>query len=283
VLVGAALADYHDCYCPYAYGGGVVYNYGYGGYYRGAAVYGPYGGAGAAGYYNPSTGAWARGAYRYGPAGSVSVRSGYNPFTDTYGARAVVRTPYGSSGRFYAERGNQAVWGGHETGPRGTVGWAQGSEGGAIIHGAGVAGQGTLAKDKEGNLYVGKDGNVYKRGTDGSWSKYDGGWQPVSSRETGATPATRPTSRTQTRPAEATGTAPAIEPRTREGRPAPTEPVGERARPTPSGGASREAGAGAWQQQLDRDAFARARGDRNATFAGSAGRGLRGGGGFRRR
>ena len=64
-----------------------------------------------------------------------STTAATNPFTDTYAAQARVNTPYGSAGRFYAERGDQAVWGGSRSNSQGTVGWAQGSEGGAIVAG----------------------------------------------------------------------------------------------------------------------------------------------------
>jgi len=182
MLIGAALADdcfdcgpwYYSYHCHgafYSYGCGAVYGWGYGGYCRAGYAYGPYGGAGAAGWYNPSTGAYARGAGRYGPYGSAGVREAYNPHTDTYFAQARVNTPYGSSGRFYAERGGNEVWGGHESGARGTVAWAQGDQGQGIIGADPRRGQGFVAKDKEGDLYAGHDGNVYK--------KDENGWHPV--------------------------------------------------------------------------------------------------------
>ncbi len=180
LLVGAAINN--NCYycwpAPYyySYGCGAHYHYGYGGYYNAAHHYGPYGGA-AGGYaaYNPYTGTYSRGAYAYGPAGgSASVRQAYNPYTDTYAARATRNTPYGSSGRFYAEQGNKSAWGGHESGARGTVGWAENSKGGQAVAWDTARGQGAVAKDKNDNMYVGKDGNVYKRDSNGNWSSPTG-------------------------------------------------------------------------------------------------------------
>lgn len=212
MLVGAAIANNNNCYycrpppCYYSYGCGARYHYGYGGYYRAAHYsYGPYGGAGRGASYNPYTGTYARGAYAYGPNGSASVRQAYNPYTDTYAARANVNTKYGSSGRFYAEQGNKSVWGGHESGARGTVGWAESSKGGAAVGWDTKNGQGAVAKDKNGNVYVGKDGNVYKKDSNGGWSQNSGnGWDSVNkpagtprTQTTGAsTPSARPSSST---------------------------------------------------------------------------------------
>ena len=185
VAVGALLANDWDDDCQrwhvsyhchthyYAYGCGAVYHHGYGGYYRSARVYGPYGGAGRSAYFNPATGAWARGGYRYGPQGSAFARAGYNPFTDTFAARANVKTPYGSAGRFYVERDGQSIQGGHRTQGDKAVGWVEGSEGGKIVAGKSDDHQGVIAKDRNGNIYVGKDGKVYKREEGGGWSGRD--------------------------------------------------------------------------------------------------------------
>ena len=183
MLVGAAIAEnecfgcgpwfygYHCPCCYFSYGCGAVYHGGAGGYYRYAQYCGPFGGAGAGAIYNPSTGGYARGAYRYGPYGAAGAREAYNPHTDTYFAQAGVKTPYGSSGRFYAEHNGNEVWGGHESGPRGTVGWAQGNQGQGIIGADTRGGQGFVAKDKQGDFYAGHDGKVYRKDANG--------WQPV--------------------------------------------------------------------------------------------------------
>ncbi len=179
VLIGAAIND--DCYscwpAPYlySYGCGAHYHYGYGGYYNAAHHYGPYGGAGGYAAYNPSTGTYSRGAYAYGPAGgSASVRQAYNPYTDTYAARATRQNAYGSSGRFYAEQGNRSAWGGHESGARGTVGWAQNNQGGKAVGWDTAHNQGVAVKGKNDNMFVANDGNIYKRDSSGNWSSPTG-------------------------------------------------------------------------------------------------------------
>jgi hypothetical protein len=153
-----------------------MYHYGYGGYYAAASrYYGPYGGAGRYAAYNPYTGTYSRGAYVYGPAGSsAAVRQAYNPYTDTYAARASINTPYGSSARFEAERGNNSVWGGHESTSRGTLAWAENSKGEQVAAWDTRNSQGVVAKDRNGNVYVGHDGEVYKRSDNGNWDNAQG-------------------------------------------------------------------------------------------------------------
>ena len=69
---------YGGIYRPYypTYGYSAWYNPWTGSYGRGAAVYGPYGGAGVGARYNPATGTYARGAAAYGPYGGAAVGSG---------------------------------------------------------------------------------------------------------------------------------------------------------------------------------------------------------------
>lgn len=209
VVAGVILVDdddywyyhYHTAY--FSYGCGVYYSYYHGGYYcAGYGCYGPYGGAGAWAAYNPETGVYARGAYRYGPAGTASVRQAYNPWTGNYGARVNVNTPYGSWGRSVVTNGEDWAKAGHRVGPGGGVAGVVTSEGTGVIAGRGRYGEGTaVAKNKEGDVYVGHDGNIYRRDSDGGWSKRDDGqWNPVES----AKPATRPREMEgRTRPTEA--------------------------------------------------------------------------------
>jgi len=209
VVAGVILVDdddywyyhYHTAY--FSYGCGVYYSHYHGGYYcAGYGCYGPYGGAGAWAAYNPETGGDARGAYRYGPAGTASVRQAYNPWTGNYGARVNVNTPYGSWGRSVVTNGDDWAKAGHRPGPGGGVAGGVTSEGAGVIAGRGRYGEGAaVAKNKEGDVYVGHDGNIYRRDSDGGWSKRDDGqWNPVE----GAKPATRPREmEDRTRPTEA--------------------------------------------------------------------------------
>jgi hypothetical protein len=189
VVVGAILADddscwtyhYHAAY--FSYGSGVFYSHYHGGYFHATSVrYGPYGGAGAWAAYNPASGVYSRGAYRYGPAGSAMARQAYNPWTGNYAAQVKVDTPYGSWGRSVVTNGDEWAKAGHRSGPNGTTAGVITSEGSGIVARNGDRGNGVVvAKDKEGDVYVGHDGNIYRRDDDGNWNKRnDNAWDPVA-------------------------------------------------------------------------------------------------------
>ena len=192
---------------PYSYGFRATYNPYTGTYGRQARVYGPYGGAGRGAAYNPATGAYARGRSAWGPYGGVGEAMAYNPRT---GSRAYARTAQsGYSGAteaagYNARTGNYgatrqghdayAQWGqsvvgnndnwartGHYTDENGTRYGFKTSEG---ARGAGFQGEdgnrGAIGKSKEGDLYVGQDGNVFKKEGD-NWYQRDGGdWNSVT-------------------------------------------------------------------------------------------------------
>ncbi len=149
----------------YGYGSGMRYRYGHG-YYRGGRPrhYGPYGGIGGRAGYNPRTGRYYRGGYARGPYGSAFSRSSYSPYSNRRISHAGVRTPYGSWGKSVSRKSNN---------------WAkagQRSRGGKTI--AGVRGPGGRAAKGKNNLFVGKNGGVYRH--DGkNWSKNSGkkGWK----------------------------------------------------------------------------------------------------------
>ncbi len=198
----------------YSYGWGARYDYHHGGYYRGGHVaYGPYAGGGAGVAYNPRTGTYARGAYAYGPGGSAAAGRAYNPYTGTRAAGARVDAAYGSAGRAaaynpntgaraagarvdtaYGSAGRAAAYNpntgnaaraGYRDTERGTAAGVQTNRGtGAAAvrsdSGAGAAawdtnhGQGAVAKDRQGNVYASRDGNVYKKDSSGGWSSPSG-------------------------------------------------------------------------------------------------------------
>ncbi len=174
--------DYYYHYGPpyWGYGCAAHYDYYNGGYVRAASYYGPYGGAGRAASYNPATGTYQRAAYAYGPNGSAYARGAYNPYTGGYAGHAEVNTPYGSWGRTVVGQGDQWAQAGHRSNAAGATGGIRTSEGtGIIAHKNKITGDsGAIAKNKYGDVYVGHDGNVYKRDSSGDWSKYDGdnGW-----------------------------------------------------------------------------------------------------------
>jgi hypothetical protein len=179
---------YYPAYFPHypTYGYGARYNPWTGSYGRGAAVYGPYGGAGVGARYNPRTGTYARGAAAYGPYGARGAAQAYNPRTGAYGATRQGSNVYGSWGATGVSRGDQwastarvtsNVTGATTRATRTSAGSAavsrRGPQGGAVVGTSGASGS--------GEVYAGRDGNVYRKQGD-SWQKYDnGGW-------TGATP-----------------------------------------------------------------------------------------------
>jgi len=174
ILVGAALDNDDCCWsyrypsCYFSYGCGAAWSGGHGGYVCGVSHYGPYGGAGRAAAYNPATGVYSRAGYVHGPRGAAGYRTAYNPSTGVAAGRAGGATPYGSWGRSAVTNGDEWVRGGHKSTARGTVGAIQGSEGRAAVTAQGRFGNGaTVARDKDGDYYASKDGNVYKKGDDG--------------------------------------------------------------------------------------------------------------------
>ena len=173
----------------YGWGGGYPYyyphypSYGYGGYYnpwtgaygRSAVAYGPYGGAGVSARYNPRTGTYSRGAAAWGPGGARGYGQAYNPRTGTYGQTRQGSNVYGSWGSTSVQRGDQWANTSRVTNNRtgNTTRVTQGSGGGTAVSNRGPGGSGTVARTGGGDVYAGRDGNVYKKSGD-SWQKADG-------------------------------------------------------------------------------------------------------------
>jgi hypothetical protein len=295
---------YHHCHwhyhpCHYSYGCGARYSWYYGGYYRGGyRYYGPYGGAGCGAIYNPWTGGYARGGAVYGPRGGAFAREAYNPWTDTYGARVGVRTPYGSWGRSVVTRGDEWVRAGHRSGARGTIKGFETSKGAGAIKVDRRLGKDTVVgKSKDGDMYVGRDGNVYRRDSNGDWAKLEkGGWNGIERPK--PEPALRPTgARDGTRSALAGGrpsvqpSRPSVQPSRPSVQPSrpsvqPSRPSVQPSRPSvqpsrPSVQPSRST-----PTQLQRDFSARQRGDarssQSRSFSGRSQRGSDSGGRLRK-
>jgi len=186
-------------YPPYAYYGGfypAYYprypTYGYyasynpwsGAYSRGAFAYGPYGGAGVGARYNPTTGTYSRGAVAYGPYGARGAASAYNPRTGAYGTTRQGSNVYGSWGSTSVARGDQ--WANTSRVTNKATGTTtrvtQGSGGGSAVtrNPAGTGNASFAGKTGSGDMYAGRDGNVYKNTGEG-WQKSDGsgGWNDV--------------------------------------------------------------------------------------------------------
>jgi hypothetical protein len=172
---------YYPIYYPYHYtfGTAAYYNPYRGTYVRGAAVYGPYGGYGRGAAYNPHTGTYARGASSWGPYGGNTVAAAHNPYTGGRAATRQSHNSYSHWGESVVSRGDKWAHTGHYTDSRGTIAGYETSEGGRGLAVAGDRGRGVITKGPDQDLYVGKDGGVYKRGERG-WSHYDDGdWNSV--------------------------------------------------------------------------------------------------------
>jgi hypothetical protein len=173
----------YPIYYPYAatYGVGSFYNPYSGAYGVAHGVYGPYGGAAAARSYNPYTGTYARGATAYGPYGSRSAAQAYNPYTGTYAASRQGSTAYGSWGQSVVSKGDRSAFTQHASNANGTIGSVQGSKGGGVIGASTDRGNSFAGKTAGGDMFAGRNGNVYKNTGDG-WNKYEhGSWSSVKS------------------------------------------------------------------------------------------------------
>ncbi len=277
---------------PYhTYGAAAWYNPATGFYGRGAVAYGPYGGYGRAAAYNPATGTYARRAAAYGPYQAGMATSFYNPRTGAWGGGYRYANPYQGWGQGVVAKGDQWARGGYYYDDRGAIGGIRTSEGGKMIAAGNGENRGMIGRTSDGDLYVGKDGEMYRRDQNGNWQqRTNGGWNNVnydsltpeqkqrvdnakqSRQQPGQTGASNRSQVQQPGQAarETTGPRPN------------TGSVGEVQRNTPSS-TNRDVMNG-----LDRDAGARSRGSQNydnwksqSRSSGSYGGGGRAGGGFR--
>ena len=165
---------------PYSYGASAYYNPYTGTYGRGASVYGPYGGMGAAAAYNPRTGTYARGGAAYGPYQAGGWAEAYNPRTGTYAQTRQGANAYASWGSSVVKRGDDWARTARYSDSRGTVSGVRTSEGGAVASFRGDQGRTTVGRTDGGDLYAGRDGNVYRREQGGGWEKHGpDGWSPT--------------------------------------------------------------------------------------------------------
>ena len=162
---------------PYAYGSTAWYNSATGRYGVSQTAYGPYGSASRGASYNPYTGTATRSASVSTPYGRAFAGQAYNPYTGAYGATRQGSTAYSQWGSSVVAKNGRAAYTQHYSNARGTVGSIQGSQGGAAIGAAGANGNsGFVGKTGNGDMYAGRDGNLY-RNTGNGWQKYEnGGW-----------------------------------------------------------------------------------------------------------
>ncbi len=194
VWVGAPY--YWGYYPPYYWGwgwyppyyGGVTFWSGAYGY--GWSAYGPYGGAGYGARYNPSTGVYTRGGYAYGPGGGAAWRTGYNPSTGTWAGQRGGYNAYGSWKQGAVTNGTDWARGGRVSGSQGTAGGFRTSGGAAGVGYRGEQGSGFAVRGSGGDVYAGRDGNVYHRDSSGNWESV-GGNRPTPQGSGAASASTR--------------------------------------------------------------------------------------------
>ena len=173
----AALGYYHPY--PATYGSAAYYNPVTGVYAGGSACYGPYSGAGSAAYYNPVTGTYAQAAAAYGPYGGTLGASAYNPVAGVGAATHQSYNAYAQWGSSVVYHGDDWIASGHYSNSYGTAAGFATSTGAAGVVVKGENHSGGAVKTASGNMYVGVDGNVYKKTNDG-WSQYENGtWNSV--------------------------------------------------------------------------------------------------------
>jgi hypothetical protein len=177
---------------PITYGVGAFYNPYNGAYGYARGAYGPYGGVAGGAWYNPSRGTYGRAVGACGVYGCAGAARAYNPYTGAYGATRQGSNAYSQWGTSVVTKGDKWAQTGHYTDSRGSIAGARTSEGGRVVAGSGQNGRGFVGQSGAGDVYAGKDGNVYKK-TGNGWQQYgNGGWNPVDSatpRNTAAQPA----------------------------------------------------------------------------------------------
>jgi hypothetical protein len=72
------------------------------------------------------------------------------------------------------QRGGETAVTRHASGTAGQVGSVRSSSGAGLVAGSGARGSEAVGRSASGDLYAGRDGNVYRK-SGGDWQKYDNG------------------------------------------------------------------------------------------------------------
>ncbi|MDR3738890.1 MAG: hypothetical protein P4L40_07705, partial [Terracidiphilus sp.] len=175
---------YHPYPTPYGAYGTSYYHTSTGAYGISHTTYGAYGSATRTASYNPYTGTSTRTASTSTAYGKQSVGQAYNPYTGSYGATHQGSSPTAQWGQSYVSQGNKSATIQHYSNANGTVGSAQGSQGGKAYGTSSAYGNTAVGKSSSGDMYAGHDGNVYKN-TDSGWQKSNGSgdWSSVNTQQ----------------------------------------------------------------------------------------------------
>jgi len=151
-------------------------------------------------YYNPVRGVYGRYGYAYGPYRGIAGVRTWNPRTGTYGRAGAAWGPHGAAG-FVAAANPRTDRAGYVAGGRNVYGawksagvksgseWARitartGAGGSSTLRWKTSAGKGFIHEGRRGDMYAGRNGEVYRNTGDG-WQVFDGGWQDVKPPERG--------------------------------------------------------------------------------------------------
>ena len=164
---------------PYSYGASSWYNPKTGMYGRSGSIYGPYGGYGRAASYNPETGAYARGGAVWDHNEIAGRGVAYNPRTGDGIATHRYANENGAWGESLITHNDkwmktQSEWDGNT---RRTE--FETSEGGKGVSQRGDDSNSFIGQSGSGDVYAGKDGNVYRRDESGWQQHGEDGWAPV--------------------------------------------------------------------------------------------------------
>ena len=155
---------------PLTYGVGAFYNPAYGTFGRYGYAYGPYRGIAGGAAYNPRTGTYFRGGAIAGPNGQAGFMAAYNPRTGNAAFARGGSNVYGAWGTAGVRHGGDFA----------RISAGQTANGGAVNWHNSAGNQGFVAGRNGGDVYAGRDGNVYRK-DNGQWQKHtDNGWANVN-------------------------------------------------------------------------------------------------------
>jgi hypothetical protein len=175
---------WYDPY-PYSYGSASYYNPVTGSYRHGDYVYGPYGGYGTGESYNERTGRRSQSEYSWDYNSVEYSSNAYNPKRGTT-SETSQQFQYDSPGSYESwgestiKKGDDWIQTRHysnQDGRKFAYETSAGGKGARVVKDDKSLG---VAKSAEGDLYVGGNGEVYRRDSDGNWQKRDSGsWNDV--------------------------------------------------------------------------------------------------------
>ncbi len=165
---------------PYTYGVHAIYDPVTGTYGKKGYAYGPNGGYGRFYAYNPTSGTYARGEAFWDQTSGVGIGQAYNPRTNTRLITEQGYNDYERWGETVITRNDQWATISKTTTDQGIqreIHTSKGGEAALISKDGSTSG---IAKSADGDIYVGRDGSVYKRGDSGWQVRENGQWKTIN-------------------------------------------------------------------------------------------------------